>query len=186
MHTRPNSKPNTKYYNSNFQLYTASSSYPSEPSPISQALKHPSWRNSMQEEYDALARNQTWSLVPSSQAPNLVGCKWVYQTKYKPDGCIDRLKAQLVAKGFNQSPDIDYRETFSPVLKPATLRLILSLAISQNWPLRQLDINNTFLQGHLQEDVFMSQPPGFVNPSFPNHVCKLHKALYGLKQASRA
>ncbi|KAJ9556373.1 hypothetical protein OSB04_010987 [Centaurea solstitialis] len=186
MNTRTNPKPNKKCFNSNFQIYTASPTCPSEPSSISQALKHPSWRNAMQEEFDALERNCTWSLVPFSQAHNLIGSKWVFRIKYKPDGSIDRLKARLVAKGFNQRPGIDYRETFSPVLKPATLRLILSLAISQNWSLRQLDINNAFLQGHLHEDVFMSQPPGFVNPSFPNHVCKLHKALYGLRQASRA
>lgn len=140
----------------------------------------------MQEEFDALTCNNTWSLVPSSQAQNLVGCKWVYRTKYKPNGSVDRLKARLVAKGFHQRPGIDYRETFSPVLKPATLRLILSLAVSNAWPLRQLDINNAFLQGTLHEDVYISQPPGFVDPSNPTHVCKLNKALYGLRQASRA
>lgn len=140
----------------------------------------------MQAEYDALKRNQTWSLVPPSQAQNIVGCKWVYCTKYKSDCSIDRLKDRLVAKGFHQRPGIDYIETFSPVIKPATLRLVLSLAISHTWSLRQLDINNAFLQGHLKEDVYMAQPPGFINPSLPDHVCKLKKAIYGLRQASRA
>ena len=112
----------------------------------------------MQEEFNALQHNHTWSLVPSSQAQNLVRCKWVYRTKYKPDGSIDRLKACLFAKGFHQCPDIDYQETFSPVLKPATLRLILTLVVSNDWDLRQLDINNAFLQGTLSEDVYMSQP----------------------------
>lgn len=140
----------------------------------------------MSQEFDALQHNQTWSLVPSNSASNIVGCKWVYRTKYKPDGSIDRLKARLVAKGFHQRPGIDFAETFSPVVKPATLRLILSLAVSQGWSLRQLDINNAFLQGTLTEDVYMAQPPGFINPSFPSHVCKLNKAIYGLRQASRA
>lgn len=90
----------------------------------------------MQEEFDALERNQTWSLVPSFNAQNLVGCKWVYRTKYKPDGSTDRLKAHLIANGFHQCPSIDYRQTFSPVFKPATLRLILSLNIPYNWSLR--------------------------------------------------
>ena len=84
----------------------------------------------MQLEFDALQRNQTWTLFPFTHAPNLVGCKWVYRTKYNPDGSVDRLKARLVAKGFTQRPAIDYRETFSLVLKPETLRLILTLAFS--------------------------------------------------------
>ncbi|KAL4570881.1 hypothetical protein LXL04_026545 [Taraxacum kok-saghyz] len=158
MTTRPHPKPNSKYYNSSFQLYIATTSPSSEPTNITQALKNPAWRNAMQDEFNALDRIKTWSLVPLSQAQNVVGCKWVYRTKYNPDGSVERLKARLVAKGFNQRPGIDYKETFSPVLKPATLRLILSLATSHNWSLRQLDINNAFLQGHLQEDVYMSQP----------------------------
>lgn len=186
MATLSHPKPNTKYYNSQFHLYTAAPSYPTEPTTISQALKHPSWRHAMQQEFDALERNSTWTLVPSSEAQNLIGRKWVYRTKYKPNGSIARLKARLVAKGFHQRPGIDYCETFSPVLKHATLRLVLSLAISQNWSLRQLDVNNAFLQGHLHENVFMSQPSGFANPEFPTHVCKLNKAIYSLRQASRA
>ncbi|KAJ9548564.1 hypothetical protein OSB04_021107 [Centaurea solstitialis] len=148
-----------------------------EPQTITQALKQPQWRKAMQEEYDALLRNQTWSLVPPESVPNLVGSKWVFRTKFKPNGTIDR---------FHQRSGLDYIETFSPVIKPATLRLVLSLASSQNWPLRQLDINNVLLQGTLTESVYMSQPPGFVDPSFPHHVCKLNKAIYGLRQASRA
>ncbi|KAD0371270.1 hypothetical protein E3N88_44371 [Mikania micrantha] len=184
--TRPNPKPNPKYHNSDFHVYTSTNSAPPEPPTISHALKHPSWRHAMQLEFDALDRNNTWTLVPPDLAHNLVGSKWVFRTKYKSDGSLDRLKARLVAKGFTQRPGIDYIETFSPVIKPATLRLVLSIATSHNWSMRQLDINNAFLQGTLTEDVFMAQPPGFVNPSFPHHVCKLNKAIYGLKQASRA
>ncbi|KAI3826502.1 hypothetical protein L1987_00550 [Smallanthus sonchifolius] len=140
-------KPNPRYHNAEFQLYTAINGSITEPSTITQALKHPSWWQAMTQEFEALQNNQTWTLVPHSDASNLVGSKWVFRTKFKSDGSIERLKARLVAKGFHQRPGIDFAETFSPVVKPATLRLILSLAVSHHWSLRQLDINNAFLQG---------------------------------------
>lgn len=139
----------------------------------------------MQEKPDALIQNQTWILISPKFDPNLVECKWVFRTKFNPDGTIDRLKAHLVAKGFHQRPGLDCIETFSLVDKPASLHLILSLATSQNCCLHQLDINNAFLQGNLIESVYMLQPPGFIDPSFPNHVCELNKPIYNLRQASR-
>ncbi|CAJ2634258.1 unnamed protein product [Trifolium pratense] len=161
-------------------------SSPMEPSTITQALRDPDWRSAMLAEFDALHRNNTWELVGRSSAQNLVGCKWVFRIKRNPDGSIDRYKARLVAKGFHQRPGCDYTETFSPVVKPVTIRIILALAVRQGWSVRQLDVNNAFLQGTLNEEVYMAQPPGFVNKSFPDHVCRLKKALYGLKQAPRA
>ncbi|WVY95077.1 hypothetical protein V8G54_034165 [Vigna mungo] len=140
----------------------------------------------MQTEYDALCRNHTWDLVPSSPGQNIVGCKWIFRIKHLPDGSIDRYKARLVAKGFHQRPGQDFSDTFSPVIKPVTVRVILTLVVSRGWSLRQLDINNAFLQGSLSEEVFLSQPPGCVDKAHPTHVCHLRKALYGLKQAPRA
>lgn len=99
------------------------------------------------------------------------------------DGSIDRYKARLIAKGFHQRLGCDYTETFNPVVKPVTIRIVLTLTVRQGWSLRQLDINNAFLQGKLKEEVFMLQPPEFINKNFPDHICRLKKALYGLKQA---
>jgi hypothetical protein len=116
----------------------------------------------------------------------LVGCKWVFRIKRQADGSVERYKARLVAKGFHQQPGIDYGETFSPVIKPTTVRTVLLIAISAGWSIRQIDIHNAFLHGTLFEDVFMSQPLGFNHPQFPSHVYKLQKAIYGLKQAPKA
>ncbi|RVW20812.1 Retrovirus-related Pol polyprotein from transposon RE2 [Vitis vinifera] len=102
------------------------------------------------------------------------------------DGTMDWFKACLVAKGFNQCSSVDYIETFSPVIKLTTIRLIFSLALSNNWPFKQIDVNNMFLHGQLTEQVFMQQPVGFIDQSYPHHVCSLQKSIYGLKQGPRA
>lgn len=137
-------------------------------------------------EIDAQIRNGTWETVPMDPSYNVVGCKWVFTIKRLHDGSIDRFKSRLVAKGFHQQPGIDFHETFNPVIKHATIRLVLGVAVSRDWPLRQLDVNNAFLQGNLTEEVYMSQPPGFVDKDNPGFVCRLKKAIYGLKQAPRA
>ena len=145
------------------------------------ALAHKEWKEAMDNEYDALMKNRTWHLVPLKKGSNVIDCKWVYKIKRKSDGSIDRYKARLVAKGFKQRFGIDYEDTFSPVIKATTIRLVLSIAISRGWSLRQLDVQNAFLHGVLEEEVFMWQSPGYENPNTPQHVCKLDKALYGLK-----
>lgn len=136
----------------------------------------------MQAEYKALLENQTWTLVPPPSNRPVIGCKWVWRKKEKQDGTLDKYKARLVAKGFHQTLGFDYNETFSPVIKPATIRTILTIALYHQWNISQIDVNNAFLNGMLEEEVYMQQPPGFEVGSSPL-VCKLKKALYGLKQA---
>jgi hypothetical protein len=156
----------------------------SEPTSSIKALKDVNWKKAMDAEFDALVKNKTWHLVQPQKGVNVIDYKWVYKIKRKADGNLDRYKARLVAKGFKEQYVIDYEETFSPVVKSATLRVILSLAVSKGWVMRQLDVQNAFL--HLEEEVYMRQPPGFEDISRLNYICKLDKALYGLKQAPRA
>ena len=125
-------------------------------------------------------------MVPLTSGKNVVGCKWVFKIKKNSDGSLARYKAGLVAKGYLQQYGLDYEETFSPVVKSTTVKIILALAVQFGWSLRQLDVSNAFLHGVLQEEVYMVQPPGHKDHSMPNHVCLLHKAIYGLKQVPRA
>ncbi|CAH9076868.1 unnamed protein product, partial [Cuscuta europaea] len=136
-----------------------------DPTCFSMANKDLKWRAAMAEEFNALIANKTWDLVPFDSSKNLVGSKWIYKTKYRSDGSIERHKARLVAQGFKQQAGVDFSETFSPVVKPTTVHIVLTLAVSFNWPIRQLDVKNTFLHGHLTEEVYMRQPPGFVHPN---------------------
>jgi hypothetical protein len=156
-----------------------------EPKTTKQALADSTWLAAMHSEYDALLKNNAWTYVtlPSNRVP--VGCKWVFRIKENPDGTVNKYKARLVAKGFHQRYGDDYTETISHVIKPVTVRTILSLALSKGWHLHQLDVNNAFLNGTLEEKVYMTQPPGYEHTN-KSLVCKLNKALYGLKQAPRA
>jgi histone deacetylase 1/2 len=157
-----------------------------EPDTVHEALGDPKWYKVMEEEYSALIRNKTWHLVPPKQGMNIIGCKWVYKIKKKADGSIERYKVRLVAKGYKQHYGIYYEDTFSLVVEIATIRLVLSIAVSKGWCLRQLDVQNAFLHGILEEEVYMRQPLGFENNEVPHYIFKLDKAIYGLKQAPRA
>jgi hypothetical protein len=150
------------------------------------ALQDPHWARAMREEFDALLLNDTWRLIPSPPGANIVSSKWVYRHKYNSDGTLARYKARWVVRGFSQEHGIDYDETFSPVVKPSTIRLVLSIAVSSHWPVHQMDVKNAFLHGTLNELVYCQQPKGFEDSALPDHVCLLQKSLYGLKQAPRA
>ena len=137
----------------------------------------------MIEEYNAHIKRGTWDLVPRPPGTNIIRSMWLYCHKFNADGTIKRHKSRLVANGKSQQLGIDCLETFSPVVKPASIRTVLHLALARSWPLRQLDVKNAFLHGDLEETVYMHQPPGFVDKSKPNHVCLLRRSIYGLKQA---
>jgi hypothetical protein len=140
----------------------------------------------MKSEFDALQANHTWTLVSRPPGARIITSKWVFKHKMNPDGTLARYKARWVVRGFNQRPGVDFGETFSPVVKPATIRTVLTLVATHNWPAHQLDVSNAFLHCNLQEQVYSQQPTGFVDPSRPDDVCLLSRSLYGLRQAPRA
>jgi histone deacetylase 1/2 len=126
---------------------------------MNEALASDDWRAAMDTEFDALMKNETWHLVPQS-GQNIIDCKWVFKVKQKADGSIDHLKACLVAKGFKQWYGLDYEDIFSPVVKAVIIRLVLYLAMTNNWNIRQLDVQNMFLHGILEEDALSNNPLG--------------------------
>ncbi|KAM6556114.1 hypothetical protein CsatB_003133 [Cannabis sativa] len=134
-----------------------------EPASVEAALAHLGWNNAMGSEIVALKRNKTWTLVRQRAGMYIISNKWVYKIKRNADGSLQR-----------------------PVIKASTVRIVLTLAVVKSWDVRQLDINNAFLNGTLEEDVFMYQPKGFEDSEKPDFVCKLHKSLYGLRQSPRA
>jgi hypothetical protein len=155
------------------------------PSSVRTALAGPHWRRAMEEEYAALLANHTWDLMPCPPGTNVVTDKWLFRHKLTSDGSLDRYKARWVLRGFTQRPGVDYDETFSPVVKFATVPIVLFLALSRDWAIHQLDVKNAFLHDTLTETVYCSQPTGFVDEARPNLVCRLNRSLYGLKQAPR-
>ncbi len=115
-----------------------------------------------------------------------IGCKWMYKVKHNADGSVSRYKARLVAKGYAQSYGIDYEETYSPIARMTTVRAIIVMEATKGWSLHRMDVKNVFLHGDLQEEMYMEQPPSYVDQTHPNLVCRLKKVLYGLKQTPRA
>ncbi|RVX02008.1 Retrovirus-related Pol polyprotein from transposon RE1 [Vitis vinifera] len=157
------------------------------PNSVQEALADPRWKTTMNEEMKSLQKNETWELIECPPGKKSVGCRWIYTVKYKTDGSTERFKARLVAKGYTQTYGIDYIETFAPVAKINTVRVLLSLAANLDWPLQQFDVKNAFLHGELSEEVYMDLPPGcMVSEKQCQKVCKLNKSLYGLKQSPRA
>ncbi|UYV70127.1 hypothetical protein LAZ67_7001882 [Cordylochernes scorpioides] len=139
------------------------------------------WKLAMDDEFNSLMKNQTWTYVTLPSDRKAIACKWVYKIKQNADGSNKMFKARLVAKGYSQKPGLDYGETFSPVVKFDSIRTILSLCALFDMEMIQLDVKSAFLE----EELYMEQPQGYENPDFPNHVCSLQKSIYGLKQSPR-
>jgi Reverse transcriptase (RNA-dependent DNA polymerase) len=141
------------------------------------------WLEAAQVEYKAIMDNNTWDLVPLPQGQKAVGSCWVFKIKENADGSIERYKAQLVAQGFSQKPHLDYTETFAPVAKFASLRAILAIAAIEDMDIDHMDVSSAFLNGDLEEEIYMAQPEGFIPKGKEGLVCHLRKPLYGLKQS---
>lgn len=172
--------PNPRY------THATSTTSPSPiPTSVCAAIRGPDWLTAMWDEYSALMSNGTWTLVPRPPGAHLITGKWIFGDYLKPDGSLDRYKAHWVVRGFSECPGLDYDETFSPVVKPATIRTMLHLAASCQWPVHQIDVKNAFLHGNLSEHVYCQQLASFVDDEHPDYVCQLSKSLYGLKQAPR-
>ena len=135
----------------------------------------------MHEELNQFKRNEVWDLIPKPASHKSIGTKWVFQNKLDKSGIIVRNKARLVAKGYNQEEGINYDETYAPVGRLEVIRLLLLFACMMDFRLFQMDVKSAFLNGYIEEEVYVDQPPGFVDYEHPNHVYKLKKTLYGLK-----
>lgn len=142
----------------------------------------PKWKEAILDELRSLEKNSTWKLAKLPKGRKPVHNKWVFRIKLDSEGKVERYKARLVAKGFSQTKGFDYNETYAPVAKLTTFRVLLALANQERLHIHQMDVKTAFLNGKLDEDIYMSQPEGF---EIGNDVCKLHKALYGLKQSPR-
>jgi hypothetical protein len=179
--------PPTRYRDTLFHNREASK----EPDPVTveEALKSKDakhWLAAMQKEYNSLRRNNTWNLakLPINVIP--LSVKWVFKKKYKADGTLDKFRARLVARGFEQRYGCDYTETFAPVARLDTIRTLLALATINGWHIRISDVETAYLNGIVQEEIWIEQPFPFINKEYPGHACRLNKAIYGLKQAGAA
>ncbi|GJY05089.1 retrovirus-related pol polyprotein from transposon TNT 1-94 [Tanacetum coccineum] len=157
-----------------------------EPKNVNEALGDESWIVAMQEELNQFVANDVWELVPQPRNMTIIGTKWVFRNKLDENGVVSRNKARLVAQGYNQQEGIDYDETYAPVARLESIRILLAYACALDFKLFQMDVKSAFLNGFINEEVYVAQPPGFIDFKKPDHVYKLKKALYGLKQAPKA
>ncbi|KAK8669924.1 hypothetical protein V6N13_104691 [Hibiscus sabdariffa] len=160
-----------------------------EPKTYQEALSSPDsekWLEAMRSEMDSMSDNQVWTLVEPPEGIKPIGCKWVFKKKTDMDGNVQTYKGRLVAKGYRQIHGIDYDEIFSPVAMFKSIRILLAIAAFHDYEIWKMDVKTAFLNGKLEEDVYMTQPEGFVTPENAGKVCKLQRSIYGLKQASRS
>ncbi|GJV32036.1 retrovirus-related pol polyprotein from transposon TNT 1-94 [Tanacetum coccineum] len=157
-----------------------------EPKNIKEAMADHSWIESMQDELNQFERLQVWELVPRPEGKNIIALKWLWKNKCDAENIMVRNKTRLVAKGYKQEEGIDFEESFAPVARLEAVRMFIAYAAHKNITIFQMDVKTAFLNGPLKEEVYVSQPEGFIDPEFLDHVYRLKKALYGLKQAPRA
>ncbi|KAD5507479.1 hypothetical protein E3N88_15182 [Mikania micrantha] len=157
-----------------------------DPTKYSEAVKKAEWRQAMEVEWNSIVKNRTWKLTDLPQGQKSIGLRWVFKLKRDADGKPVKHKARLVAKGYVQKQGIDFEEAFAPVARMETIRLLLALSASRGWEVHHLDVKSAFLNGELEEEVYVNQPEGFVKKDQPLKVYRLYKALYGLRQAPRA
>ncbi|GJR50986.1 zinc finger, CCHC-type containing protein [Tanacetum coccineum] len=190
-----------KSYGSDFQLYLVEGSrdeiasqysycysIEEDPKTFDEAMKSRDvafWKEAVDDEIGSIMENNTWVLSDLPPGCKPLGCKWIFKKKMKVDGTIDKFKARLVIQGFRQKEGIDYFDTYAPVARISTIRLLIALAATHNLVIHQMDVKTTFLNGDLEEEIYMKQPEGFVMPGNEHKVCKLIKSLYGLKQAPK-
>ncbi|GKB37041.1 retrovirus-related pol polyprotein from transposon TNT 1-94 [Tanacetum coccineum] len=157
-----------------------------KPKNVNEALGDESWIVAMQEELNQFIANDVWELVPQPKNMTIIGTKWVFRNKLDENGIVSQNKARLVAQGYNQQEGIDYDETYAPVARLESIRILLAYACALDFKLFQMDVKSAFLNGFINEEVYVAQPPRFIDFKKPDHVYKLKKALYGLKQAPKA
>jgi hypothetical protein len=157
-----------------------------EPDMFAEAQEEQAWRDAMAEEIKSIEDNNTWCLVTLPPGHRSIGLKWVYKVKKGPEGEIVKHKARLIAKGYVQWLGHDFDEVFAPVARIESVRLLLAIAAEEGWSVHHMDVKSVFLNGELQEEVYVTQPPGFVVRGQEGKVLRLDKALYGLRQAPRA
>jgi hypothetical protein len=157
-----------------------------EPSSFQEASEQQVWRDAMMEEYSSIMKNDVWEVVPRPEWKSVVGFRWIYKIKHAADGSVDKFKARFVAKGFSQKEGIDFSETFAPVARYSSIRAVISIAAELGWQIHQMDVKTMFLNGVIDEEIYIEQPEGFEVHNRASHVCRLRRALYGLKQAPRA
>ncbi|KAG9450495.1 hypothetical protein H6P81_010460 [Aristolochia fimbriata] len=158
----------------------------SDPVTFEEAAQDKKWRKAMDEEIEAIKKNDTWELTTLPAGHKAIGVKWVYKTKTNQEGKVEKHKARLVAKGYKQKFGVDYEEVFAPVARIDTIRLLIALAAQNRWKIYQMDVKSAFLNGYLEEEVYVEQPPGYEKKGEEEKLYRLKKALYGLKQAPRA
>jgi hypothetical protein len=157
-----------------------------EPTYFEEAIQKKEWADAMTEEYRSIMKNEVREILPISKNKDGVSYRWLFKIKHVADGSIEKYKARSIARGFSQKEGIDYEETFAPVARYTSIRTIIALATKMKWKLHQMDVKTAFLNGVIEEEVYIEKPQGFEVEERKSYVCRLKKAFYGLKQAPRA